>query len=195
MPELTRAAALVGAALLATTAFADTAPAKHYASDPAKSALQFDFVQAGAHNQGKFTRFPVMLDAAADGSSVARLEVTVEMSSMDTGDKERDDTLRGADLFDVAKFAQAHFVATQVTKTATGFDAAGKLTLRGVTRDQHVPFTLRVTNEQGHSVAYLAGKTTIHRLDYGVGQGDWKSTEWVGNDVTVSYNVRLVAAQ
>ncbi len=195
MSELTRAAVLVGAALLAATAFADTAPAKHYTVDPAKSALQFDFVQAGAHNQGKFTRFPVMLDAAADGSSVARLEVTVEMSSMDTGDKERDDTLRGSDLFDVAKFAEAHFVATQVTKTGTGFEAAGKLTLRGVTRDQHVPFTLRVANEQGHPVAYLTGKTTIHRLDYGVGQGDWKSTEWVGNDVTVSYNVRLVAAQ
>ena len=43
-------------------------------------------------------------------------------------------------------------------------------------------------------MGYLTGKTTIHRLDFGVGQGDWKSTEWVGTDVTVSYNVRLVAA-
>jgi hypothetical protein len=34
----------------------------------------------------------------------------------------------------------------------------------------------------------------VHRLDFGVGQGDWKSTEWVGNDVTVSYTVRLIAA-
>jgi polyisoprenoid-binding protein YceI len=114
---------------------------------------------------------------------------------MDTGDKERDDTLRGPDLFGVAKFPQAHFIATRITKTAAGFDADGQLTLRGVTRDQHVPFALRSVNEQGHAVTYLTGKTTVHRLDFGVGQGDWKSTEWVGNDVTVSYNVRLVAAQ
>lgn len=196
MTEHTRAAVLVAGVLLTTGALADPAPAgKHFTGDPAKSSLEFSFVQAGAQNKGKFTKFPVTLDAATDGSTVTRLEVTVEMGSMDTGDKERDDTLRGPDLFSVAKFPQAHFVATQITKTATGFDAAGQLTLRGVTREQHVPFTLRSVNEQGHAVSYLVGKTTVHRLDFGVGQGDWKSTEWVGNDVTVSYNVRLVATQ
>jgi polyisoprenoid-binding protein YceI len=117
------------------------------------------------------------------------------MTSMDSGDKERDDTLRGPDMFSVKQFAQAKFTATQITKTATGFDAGGKLTIRNVTKDQHIPFTLRIANEQGKSVAYLAGRTTIHRLDFGVGQGEWKSTEWVGNDVTVSYSVRLIAAQ
>ena len=180
------------AALLATTALADGVA--HFSLDPAKSSLEFQFVQAGAQNKGKFTKFPVAIDAAPDGSSVSRLDVTVEMGTLDTGDKERDDTLRGPDLFSVKQFTQAHFVATQITKTANGFDAVGKLTLRGATRDQHVPFTFRTANEQGHTVAYLAGRTTIHRLDYGVGQGDWKSTEWVGNDVTVSYNVRLIAA-
>jgi polyisoprenoid-binding protein YceI len=193
MIAIVRAATVVAAALLTTTALADPAPAaKHYVIDPAKSLLEFSFIQAGAQNKGKFTKFQVGLDAAPDASTVAKLDVTVDMTSMDTGDKERDDTLRGPDLFAVAKFAQAHFVATQITKTGTGFDAVGKLTLRGVTRDQHVAFTLRAANEQGHTVTYLAGKTTVHRLDYGVGQGDWKSTEWVGNDVTVTYNVRLV---
>ena len=184
--------AAVLAALLSKTAFAQApAAVTHYSIDPAKSSLEFSFVQAGAQNKGKFTKFPVTLDTSADGTP-SRLDVTVEMGTMDTGDKERDDTLRGPDLFGVAKFTQAHFIATQITKTATGFDAAGKLTLRGVTRDQHVPCTFRTANEQGHTVGYLTGKTTVHRLDFGVGQGDWKSTEWVGNDVTVSYNVRLI---
>ena len=183
-------------ALLSTTAFADAPPAGggHFTSDPAKSTLQFSFVQAGATNTGKFAKFPVALDAAADGSAATKLDVAVDMTTMDSGDKDRDDTLRGPDLFSVAKFPQAHFTATQITKTAAGFDALGKLTIRGVTRDQHVLFTLRAANEQGHAVSYLTGKTTVHRLDFGVGQGDWKSTEWVGNDVVVSYNVRLVAA-
>ncbi|HEY0342120.1 MAG TPA: YceI family protein [Steroidobacteraceae bacterium] len=195
MTESKPGALAIATALLSTTAFADApAGATHFSLDPAKSSLQFTFIQAGATNSGKFGKFPVALDAAADGSAASKLDVTVDMTSMDSGDKERDDTLRGTDLFSVAKFPQAHFTATQITKTAAGFDAVGKLTLRDVTRDQHVLFTLRVANEQGHPVAYLAGKTTIHRLDYGVGQGDWKSTEWVGADVTVSYNVRLVAA-
>jgi polyisoprenoid-binding protein YceI len=184
------------AALLSTPAFADgPAAVTHYSIDPAKSSLEFSFVQAGAQNKGKFAKFPTTFDASPDGATASRLDVTVDMTSMDTDDKERNDTLRGPDLFDVAKYTQAHFIATQITKTATGFDAVGKLTLRGVTRDQHVAFTLRTTTEQGKSVAYLAGRTTLHRLDFGVGQGDWKSTEWVGNDVTVAYSVRLIAAQ
>lgn len=184
--------AIAAAALLSSVALADApAPTTHFASDPAKSSLQFAFVQAGAQNTGKFSKFPVALDAAADGSAVSKLDVMVDMTTLDSGDKDRDDTLRGADLFSVTKFPKAHFLATQITKTAAGFDALGKLTLRDVTRDQHVLFTIRSVNEQGHPALYLTGKTTIHRLDYGVGQGDWKSTEWVGADVTVTYNVRL----
>jgi polyisoprenoid-binding protein YceI len=182
------------AALLSGAALADTpAGTAHFAADPAKSSLQFSFAQAGAQNTGKFTKFPVALEAATDGTAVSKLDVTVDMTTLDSGDKERDDTLRGPDLFSVTKFPQAHFIATQVTKTASGFDALGKLTLRDVTRDQHVQFTLKTVSEQGHPTLYLTGKTTIHRLDFGVGQGDWKSTEWVGADVTVSYNVRLAA--
>jgi len=180
------------AALLSGAALAD-APAgtTHFVTDPTKSSLQFTFTQAGAQNTGKFSKFPVALDASADGATVSKLDVTVDMTTLDSGDKDRDDTLRGADLFSVTKFPTAHFVATQITKTANGFDAAGKLTLRDVTKDQHVQFTVRTVNEQGHPALYLTGKTVVHRLDYGVGQGDWKSTEWVGPDVTVSYNVRL----
>jgi polyisoprenoid-binding protein YceI len=186
---------ILTSALLSTAALAaEPASVTHYSLDPAKSSLEFSFVQAGAQNKGKFTKFPVVFDASPDGLTANRLDVTVEMSSYDSGDKDRDDTLRGPDLFNVAKFPQARFTATQITKTATGFDAVGKLTIRGVARDQHVPFTFRTASEQGHTVGYLAGKTTIHRLDYGVGQGEWKSTEWVGNDVTVSYNLRLVPA-
>jgi polyisoprenoid-binding protein YceI len=182
-------------ALLSGVALADApAGATHFAADPAKSSLQFSFVQAGAQNTGKFTKFPVALEAAADGTTVSKLDVVVDMTTLDSGDKDRDDTLRGPDLFSVTKFPKAHFVATQIAKTATGFDAAGKLTLRDVTRDQHVQFTLRSVNEQGHPALYLTGKTVLHRLDFGVGQGDWKSTEWVGADVTVSYNVRLAPA-
>jgi polyisoprenoid-binding protein YceI len=40
----------------------------------------------------------------------------------------------------------------------------------------------------------MAGKTTIKRLDYGVGQGDWKATDQVGNDVGVSFALRLTSA-
>ena len=57
-----------------------------------------------------------------------------------------------------------------------------------------VPFTFRTAVEQGATVGYMSGKTTIRRLDYGVGQGDWKATDQVGNEVGVSFSLRLTAA-
>ena len=187
--------AALGAALvlLAGLAWGAGAPV-HYTADAAKSSLEFSFVQAGAQNKGRFKRFPVVFDFSPDALAGSKLEVTVEMNSLDTGDEERDDTLRSDDLFAVKKFPQAHFSATQITKTATGYEAVGKLTLRGTTRDLRVPFTFRTATEGGVPVGYMSGKTTLKRLDYAVGQGDWRATDQVGNEVGVSFALRLTPA-
>jgi len=173
---------------------AQAAPAV-YSVDAAQSALEFTFVQAGAQNKGRFPKLAVNFNFDTDNLATSRLDVTVEVAALDTGDKERDDTLRDVDLFNIAKFPQAHFAGTQISKSATGgYEAAGTLLLRGVTHPLRVPFTLRSATEQGRRVLYMTGKTLIKRLDFGVGQGDWKSTEWVGNEVTVTFNLRLLAA-
>jgi polyisoprenoid-binding protein YceI len=177
-------------------AAAPTAPAagRQYTLDPAKSSLQFTFLQAGAQNTGRFPRFSVTLDFPGADPAGGRLEVAVEVTALDTGDKDRDDTLRSEELFATAKFPQAHFSASQIVKTAGGYEAAGKLTIRGVTRDARVPFTFRETSEGGATAGYLAGKTVVRRLDYGVGQGEWKATDQAGNEVTVSFALRLTRA-
>jgi polyisoprenoid-binding protein YceI len=170
-----------------------TAPAAaHYRLDPAKSSLEFTFLQAGANNTGRFPRFAVSLDCPGADPAGGRLEVTVDVGAVDTGDEDRDEVLRSDDLFAVAKFPQARFSAAQIVKTAGGYEAAGKLTIRGVTRAATVPFTFREASEGGAAVGYLAGKTRVRRLDYGVGQGDWKATDQAGNEVTVSFALRLI---
>jgi polyisoprenoid-binding protein YceI len=177
----------------AVPAAAQTPSTTHYVLDPAKSSLEFTFLQAGALNKGHFAHFTVSLDFSAENLAASRLDVVVEMSSVDTGDQERDDTVRGADLFAVAKFPQAHFVASQITKTAAGYEAVGKLTIRGVTHDMRVPFSFRTATEGGAAAGYMSGKTSLRRLDYGVGQGDWKATDQVGNEVGVAFSLRLTA--
>ena len=66
-----------------------------------------------------------------------------------------------------------------------------ELTLRGTTRNITIPLTWRTATVPGHVVGYLSGQTTLRRLDFGVGQGQWQSTEWVGNAVTVRYSLVL----
>jgi polyisoprenoid-binding protein YceI len=196
MTAVARASAatvLVLAVCLGAASAVAAPPVVHYVLDQGKSTLEYTFTQAGAQNKGRFTRFPVTFDFSPDDLGASRLEVTVDIGSLDTGDQERDDTLRDNDLFAVAKFPQAHFTATQFAKTAAGFEAIGKLTIRGVTRDMRVPFSFRTATENGAAVGYMSGKATLRRLDYGVGQGDWKATDQVGNDVGVAFALRLTA--
>jgi polyisoprenoid-binding protein YceI len=187
------AATLTAALLISSVRAADAAAVPHYVLDAAKSSLEFTFLQAGAQNKGRFRSFQVSMDFSADNLAASRLEVTIEMKSVDSGDQERDDTLRSADLFAVSKFPQAHFTAAQINRTAAGYEAVGKLTIRGVTHDARVPFTFRTATENGAQVGYMSGKTSVRRLDYGVGQGDWQATDQVGNEVGVAFTLRLTA--
>ena len=184
------AALLAGGAL----ACARAAAPSHYTLDAAKSTLEFTFLQAGAKDTGRFPRFTVTLDCTGADPAGGRLEVTIDVAALDTGDQERDETLRSDELFAVTKFPQAHFLATRIVKTAGGYEAEGALTIRGVTRETRVPFTFREATEGGTAVGYMAGKTVVRRLDFGVGQGDWKATDQAGNEVTVAFTLRLTSA-
>jgi polyisoprenoid-binding protein YceI len=172
--------------LCAAASLTQAAPAS-YRLDPAQSTLSFGFTQAGAQSQGHFVRFDVSLALDPAQPAQGRLDVNVDVGSLDSGDKDRDDTLRGPDLFNVGKYPRARFTSTAITRVdPTHYMAAGKLTIRDITRDLQVPFTLTTAGN-------MSGQVVIKRLDFGVGQGDWKSTEWVGNDVVVSFALRLTA--
>jgi polyisoprenoid-binding protein YceI len=188
------AAAIMAAAPPPAAVPAAAAAGSHFVVDPAKSSLQFTFEQAGAASTGRFPRFGVTLDFPGADPAGGRLEVTVDVAALDTGDKDRDDTLKSDDLFAVRKFPEARFSAPEIVKTASSYEAAGKLTIRGVTHDARVPFTFREAAEGGVTAGYMAGKTLVRRLDFGVGQGEWKATDQAGNDVTVSFALRLTRA-
>jgi polyisoprenoid-binding protein YceI len=186
------ASSVAALVLSAAAAVAASAAPVQYTVDAARSLLRFTFVQAGAENTGRFRSLKGDIRFSPENLAASRIDVTIDVASLDTGDEERDTTLRGADLFDVAKFPQARFVATKFTPNGTSrYDAQGKLTIRNVTRDLTVPITFQTKTEQGQQVGYMTGRVTIRRLDFGVGQGEWKSTEWVNDNVTVSFSLRL----
>jgi len=187
-----RAGSLVAMILLATPSLA---AAPRYTLDGPRSLLRFSFVQAGAASTGRFGKFTADVSFSENSLPESRIDVTVDVASLDTGDKERDDTLKTADLFDVAKYPTARFVSTKIAAAGTGrWEAQGKLTIRNVTKDFKVPLTFQVKQEQGKDVGYMTGRVALKRLDYGVGQGEWKSTEWVSDEVTVTFSLRLVPA-
>ena len=193
-----KAAAVVQAVPAAKSAVsgngvAGAMPAAAFVLDPAKSTLSFVFKQAGAMTEGHFSRFHVQLAASASDASPRSVAVDVELASLDTSDKDRDQTLRGADLFNVGKYPHASFKAAVLGKAGSNaVTLDGTLTLRDVSRRISIPATLVLAKEAGAAAAHLTGEILINRLDYGVGQGEWKSTEWVDNAVKVRFALRLV---
>jgi len=185
----TTAGAIIAALIAVPTAHA-AAAGTDFSLVPAQSSLTYAFTQAGAANQGEFKSFTASFDPTA-----GRLEVVIDMRSFDTGDRQRNDILGGKDLFDVTQYPQARFIASHIAATSTGYEATGTLTLRGVTRSITVPFTWRTATVKDLPVGYLSGQMIVRRLDFGVGQGQWQSTEWVGNEVTLHYSLTLTASK
>jgi polyisoprenoid-binding protein YceI len=162
------------------------APAS-FSADGQQSRLEFVGVQAGADFKGVFHKFTVAVDFSPDALASSHIDVQIDMNSADSMDKDRDKTMRGADVFDVAHWPTAHYVTKSITKTAAGYSATGALTLRGVTKDVPIDFQF-VAAAAG---AKLDGSAKLKRLDFGVGQGDWKSTEWVADAVKISFSLVL----
>jgi len=150
---------------------------------PKESKLTFVGIQADAEFAGAFERFNADIKFDPQDLAGSRFDVTIDTASVDTHDSERDDAIKGEDLFAVKQFPSAHYVADKFTaKGSNKFTGAGKLTLRNVTRDVPIEFTF----EQKNGSAWLKGSAQLKRLDFGVGQGDWQDTKDVGNDVKVS---------
>ncbi len=154
------------------------------------SSLEFVAVQQGAEFTGRFERFEatIRFDPAAPDSS--RLSVSVATESVNTYYDERDEVLRGPDLLDVERWPEAIFASNSVRAIDDShFEASGDLTIRDQTRRIHLPFSFELIDDE----ALLGGELTISRLDFGVGQGEWSNTEWVGADVTILFRLRLEA--
>ena len=186
------AAAPASAATPAAAATPATGAPPRYTQNAAKSSLKFTFEQAGAAASGNFKKFTTVLIYDEKNLAASSLNVRVEIASVDTQEPERDAMLKDADLFNAAKYPAATFVASSLAKRADGgLEAVGKLTIRDITHDLRLPLTLKPTPDG----LELSGKTAIKRLDYGVGQGEMKATDSVGDEVKIEYVVSLVRSR
>ena len=173
------------AAMLAAM-MSTSAAAADYVQAPG-SSLAFATKYDGEVFTGKFGGFDTRLSFDPAQLDAAKLEVTIQLVGTSTGNADRDSTLSGSDFFDVAKFAQARYVADRFRSLGGDqYAADGTLTLRGVSK----PVTLTFTWTPG-SPATLSGKATVKRLDFGVGGGDWADTGTIPDEVAISTRVFL----
>ena len=98
--------------------YRSNAAAPRFTQAPGGS-LTFSFMQAGAESHGSFRQFTTELGYDEKNPAAGSLKVTVQIASLDTQDKDRDESLAGADLFDAKKYPTAQYVANSLQSART----------------------------------------------------------------------------
>ncbi|WP_165190658.1 YceI family protein [Caulobacter soli] len=150
------------------------------------STLGFSATWAGDAIEGQFKRWTADILFSPEALDRSKLTVSIDMSSAATGDDQRDASLPSDDFFAAATHPKATFTASKFRKTGEGkFVAEGTLELRGVKKPVSLPFSLKIDGD----TATARGVTTLDRTVFGVGQGEWASTDQIGGKVKVSFAI------
>lgn len=152
-----------------------------------QSEVGFTIKQMGVPVNGRFKRFAVQTNFDPKSPQTSQVALRFELASA-TVSADADPELGKPDWFATAKFPQATFQSTGIKALGGGkFDVAGKLSIKGTSRDVVVPMQLA----QAGGLSTVTGGLAIKRLDFKVGEGDWADTSFVANDVQVKFKLVL----
>ncbi|HLU90491.1 MAG TPA: YceI family protein [Cyclobacteriaceae bacterium] len=157
-------------ALFSSTGFAQST----WTADNAHSKLAFSTVHLGISDvAGLFNEFDATIVASEDNFSDAVFDLTVDVASIDTEVKMRDDHLRSADFFNVEKFPKMTYKSTSIKKAGKDrYKLTGDLTLHGITKPVTMELWYRGTIENPQNGAVTSGfqlTGTLNRSDFNIG--------------------------
>jgi polyisoprenoid-binding protein YceI len=149
--------------------------------------------------RGSFNDFDGAITVDAENPENSKVEVTIQVASVDTRNEQRDDHLRTNDFFDAQNFPTITFRSTAVQVVdAEHLQVEGDLTIRGVTK----PVTLEAefaggaVDAWGKSRIGFDAKTVINRKDFGV---NWNAALEAGGvlvseQITIELEISAVKA-
>lgn len=173
------------AAMLLTLAAAP-AWASEWVVDRERSTLGFESLWSGEAFGAVFHEWHAKIAFDPADLAAAEAEVAIDVNSLDTGDPELDDGLKGALGFDVANHPIARFAVKSFRTTGPdAYEALADLTVRGITQEIVLPFTLAIDGDTAH----MTGEIGLLRTDFGVGTGMWAGDKPVAHAVTVTVDL------
>lgn len=155
---------------------------------PDKSKITFVSKQMNVPVEGVFGKFSANVRINPARAEKGMAQVDIDLASIDAGNAEANDEVKGKNWFDVAAYPRASFVASSVKSLGGGkYEAAGKLTIKGKSADLHAPFSLK----EDRGMLNIDGVFAIKRLDFGIGSGLWSDTSVVADEVEIKFHLVL----
>src|SRR5271165_2594173 len=176
--------------MLAASAFAQV---QTWNIDPNHTAAQFSVHHMGISTvRGAFTKVSGSAQYDPSNPGKTSVEATIDAASVDTRVSMRDDDLRSANYFDVAKYPTITFKSKSVQPAGEGkLKITGDLTIHGVTKEAVLDVegpSAPVNDPRGNTHVGASASTKINRKDFGVGG----SSSMVGEEITITIDVELV---
>jgi len=155
---------------------------------PAQSQITFSIKEMGVSVDGKFGQWSADVAFDPKKPETGKVAFTIATGSASFGVPETDVEVPKATWFNVAKFPNATFASTSIKAKGGGkFDVAGKLSVKGTTKDVVVPIALA----QAGATTTATGAFAIKRSDFKIGEGEWSDTSTVADDVQVKFKIAL----
>lgn len=150
------------------------------------SRIAFAGTHAGSPFKGTFDAWDATITFDPANLAAARVAVTVDLASANTGDSTQTGTLQEPGWLDSAKAATARFETQTIRSTGPqSYVAEGTLAIRGVRLPVILPFTLVIDG----GTARMSGQTELKRLDFGIGRDADASGSWVSLAIPVTITV------
>lgn len=150
----------------------------------AGSKVHFVIKNFGINTGGDLAGLKGSIKIVPTKPAASVVDVTAQVSTVDTDNERRDSHLKTADYFDVGKYPTIHIVSTKISATSTpgSYVFTGNLSIKAVTKPVSFPFTATAANG-----GYLfVGGFSINRLDFGVGKGSATLSDIVKIQLTIA---------
>lgn len=144
---------------------------KTYNIDKSHSEVTFQVRHLITKVRGHFEDYAGSIEFDAANPANSKVNVTIQVASIDTKEPQRDGHLKSDDFFSAEKFPTVTFVSTAITpKGGEDFDVHGDLTIRDITKSVVLPVTHLGTARDpwGNLKLAFEGETTINRKDFGL---------------------------
>ena len=156
--------------------------------DPAQSSIRFVTKQMNVPVEGRFKKFDATVAFDPAKPEATKAEFDVDIASIDLGNAEGETEAKRKLWLNTDAFPKAKFVASTVKQTAPGkYEAAGALTIKGITQNIVVPITL----VDAPGTRTVEGQFPMKRLQYKIGEGQWSDTDTVADEVLVRFRFVL----
>jgi polyisoprenoid-binding protein YceI len=192
MKKTIRTLALFALVALPLAAQAET---ETFIIDKNHSSATFKVRHMMANVIGQFRDIAGAVHVDRENPAKSSVEFTIQAASIDTGNQNRDEHLRSADFFDVAKFPAITFKSTSVASRGNNlYDVTGDFTLHGVTKRITLPvqFLGFAKTARGEKAGFSI-ESTIARKDYGIlwNRNLDEGGVLLGDDVKVTIELEL----